>query len=328
MDVREAFSAGWKATAKVNAQKKQRGWKGGGSADPATCSYKIQVDAKFCGGCGKKKSKRGWLIVGEKDRVVDSDGDAARIPPPEVQPPRPMNDLRSSYSMPRSVLGKAGPGAVSLSPTEMIGALDQMSKGDKKALKQMLQEEEDALAWKILDTQRPFLTSTTLAAMASVDRSSSSRNDDQLPMRPHQTVIPPSKKDEYGRDKAKAVRQKELDDFRKGLYEKNVDGHRCIPSTAAPTPNEIQARCKHEFKDLLWTSNTHGHFARCKRCDLQHVLYWRRLHGCGTKRHVRTWRRLAGHLRLPRGGAEPEESRPSFASMWTMGFWWSSLPPV
>ena len=40
-----------------------------------------------------------------------------------------------------------------------------------------------------------------------------------------------------------------------------------------------QARCRHQFADLLWTANQHGHFARCSRCDLKHVIYYSVRHG-------------------------------------------------
>ena len=39
------------------------------------CGYAIQIDAKFCGGCGKKRSKRGWLVVGEKESHVECESD-------------------------------------------------------------------------------------------------------------------------------------------------------------------------------------------------------------------------------------------------------------
>ena len=43
-----------------------------------------------------------------------------------------MRDLRSSYQVPKSSLAKSSPGHVKLSPVEMMGALDSMSKAEKK----------------------------------------------------------------------------------------------------------------------------------------------------------------------------------------------------
>ena len=83
----------------------------------------------------------------------------------------------------------------------------------------------------------------------------------------------PSKKDAQGRDKATAVKKRELEEFKLGLWRQSWNGARTTPSSAAPVPNEAQARCPHRFEDLLWSSNQHGHWARCKRCDLKHVLY-------------------------------------------------------
>ena len=76
--------------------------------------------------------------MGEKESHVKSESDG--LPPPRVHPtPRPMRDLRSSYQVPKSTLGKSSPGHVKLSPMEMMGALDSMSKAEKKALKNALQ---------------------------------------------------------------------------------------------------------------------------------------------------------------------------------------------
>ena len=203
-------------------------------------------------------------------------------------PPRPMR-----VELPKSAVGKTKDDKkLKLKPLEVLGAVDQLSKEEKKALKVILQKDEEEQAWATLRGDCPYVPESRGlayeppprelpgAARASDDRRGS-QGDVQLPHGPGHRgyLVAPSLKDHSGRDKAKAVRQRELEDFRKELYEHQVQGLRCTPSSAAPRPSESQARCHHRYNDLLWTANQHGHFARCSRCDLKHVIYYSVRHG-------------------------------------------------
>ena len=120
---------------------------------------------------------------------------------------------------------------------------------------------------------------------------------------------PPGAKDEKGRDKAKAVKKRELEEFRQVIYRSQCEGGRCVPSTAAPKPTLSQARCVHPYEELVWSANDHGHYARCKRCDLKHILYYSHRHGV---------------LMVGAGGpteddVRPEEAHPFPVSAWAPG---------
>ena len=77
----------------------------------------------------------------------------------------------------------------------------------------------------------------------------------------------------------KPLRDQELKTFRKQLYDSQCKDGRLIPSKAAPTPSETQARCRHPFDSLRWSANQDGHYAKCKDCDLKSCLYWTVKHG-------------------------------------------------
>ena len=66
---------------------------------------------------------------------------------------------------------------------------------------------------------------------------------DQRPVLPKQLthVNPPSSKD----GKPKAVRDRELQDFRDELCARQTHNGRLLPSSAAPTPKEEQSKCLH-----------------------------------------------------------------------------------
>ncbi|CAE7449079.1 TY1B-PR1 [Symbiodinium sp. CCMP2592] len=250
----------------------------GSLSECPNCGHFCEESAAFCAKCGTRLSKRGWTVVNEPEPgTLPSAG-----PSPNPDGTRPM----------RLELPKAK--KVRLKPVEVLGAVDQLSREEKKALKMLLQEEEEVeAAWASLSSQRPFVSESGAAARGSNDfvpplRVTAQpeyedlgrhRDRDQFPLRPRDAPRPPAAKDAEGRDKAKAVKQKELDDFRHDLYARQLQDRRCIPSQAAPRPNEKQARCRHLFGDLLWTANQHGHFARCAKCDLKHVIYYSVRHG-------------------------------------------------
>ena len=55
----------------------------------------------------------------------------------------------------------------------------------------------------------------------------------KVPIQSQEVLAPPE-----GKDKPKPVKEKELDDFRRIVYESQVQGGRIVPSSAAPSPNE------------------------------------------------------------------------------------------
>ena len=77
----------------------------------------------------------------------------------------------------------------------------------------------------------------------------------------------------------KKVKERKLADFRKSLYDEQGDGRRLILPTCAPVPCAAQTRCNPPFDQLRWSANADGHYARCKKCDLKHVIYYHERHG-------------------------------------------------
>ena len=242
------------------------------------CGTPVTVDHKFCPECGMKlQSKRGWLVVdpvGKKGPEVITSTD-------EEPMPRPMRDVRVS----KAALGKT-------SKPDVL---------EKKGLRYLLQaeEEEDGLQRAQLPVPpsgyprqatdmatsstapMPSSTGTAPSPMTTLPTSTtpwpSSAAAAAVPIQP--PLEAPAKKDAKGRNKATAVKKRELEEFKIGLWRQSWNGSRTIPSSAAPVPNEVQARCPHRFEDLLWSSNQHGHWARCKKCDLKHILYHSERHG-------------------------------------------------
>ena len=250
-------------------------------AECPSCGNFCDEEAAFCSKCGARLNKRDWTVVS------DPPSDARTSVP---APPRPMR-----LELPKTAVGKTHEKdkKVKLKPLEVLGAVDKLSKEEKKAIRTLLQEEETEAAWASLETVRPYAheagakSSGDFAPPVRPRPEDERRARDQLPVRPrsdhgavyNEPLRPPGPKDAWGRDKAKAVKQEELDDFRHELHNRQCEGDRCVPSGAAPRPSENQARCRHQFADLLWTANQHGHFARCSRCDLKHVIYYSVRHG-------------------------------------------------
>ena len=263
----------------------------GSMAECPSCGHFCEEEAAFCAKCGTRLSKRGWTVIEEP---------APGTLPGSGVPPDPGASRPMRVEVPKAALAKTTDKdkKVRLKPIEVLGAMDQLSKEEKKPLRTLLQEEETEAAWATLASARPFSLDPESVARGSsdfvplsrrghaVDEQDERQARDQLPLYPGSKaavysgpIQPPPVKDERGRDKAKAVKQKELDDFRRELHARQCEGTRCVPSKAAPRPSEAQARCRHHYQDLLWTANQHGHFARCAKCDLKHVIYYSVRHG-------------------------------------------------
>ncbi|CAE7884506.1 unnamed protein product [Symbiodinium sp. KB8] len=254
--IKEAFAAGWRAK-----QKKDRGWSAPSTRTPSR-------RPKFCGECGHQLvCKRGqWILVDE-----EGDGDSA-FPPPV---PRPMHDERR-YEVSKGALKakKEAEKKVLVSAREALAAVGKMSKEEKKSLKYALAHDELNVP---IPMPEPDFPTTWNRAASSKDHV---RHPDpqQQPVAP-KPLLPPSRRDEEGRDKPTTVRKREMEEFKMELYRRACDGGRCVSFSAASVPTTKQARCRHLFADLLWTSNQHGHYARCEACDLKNVLYCSQRHG-------------------------------------------------
>ena len=236
------------------------------------------------------QSKREWQVVdgaGEDDDLYIQTAGAQA----SDAPPRPMHDVRVS----KGALGKTRDKdtKVKLTPLEALAAVDNMTKEEKKSLRKWLQAEEDEGANTQSNSQLPVAPRSgghaddvraagppfgypPAAAVPWPERDASLR----VPAPPAPRALRlPVRKDDRGRDKAKAVLQREMEEFRQALWERSWNGQRTLPSSAAPVASVSQARCPHRFEDLIFSGNQHAHWARCKRCDLKHVLYFSERHG-------------------------------------------------
>ena len=94
-----------------------------------SCEQPVSVNSKFCQECGAKlHSKRAWLGPGQDSSVATD----------EEQPPRPMRDIR----LPKSALDKSSKSdrVMKVKAPEVLAAVDNFTKEDKKALKHLVQK--------------------------------------------------------------------------------------------------------------------------------------------------------------------------------------------
>lgn len=202
-----------------------------------------------------------------------------------VEEPTPF-----SFNMPkermRDVLGgeprRRDGDQVRLSPRSLMTTLPEMSKEEKKRLKDALQRDEEAEAWRSLERHRALLHEMHQdsrheeggyhrSPMSGVSRGS----DDQRPIIPMaKPLLQPPKG-----DKPRPVKERELQEFREGLIARQWKDGKLRPSEASPMPTESQARCCHPPNRLRWTANGEGHQARCRVCDLKNVIYFSTRHG-------------------------------------------------
>ena len=197
-------------------------------------------------------------------------------------------------AVPSSSASAKGHGSVKLHSKELLAALPNLSKEDKKNLQKALKEDEEKQAYKDLQFAEEYLpwmaqgfsypdffnqrkpkeegpywsTEAVAARQAARAQASSSTTSSQGPVTPEPR---PPKKEE---DVPKAVRDKELKVFRKQLYTAQLQNGRLVPSKAAPIPTERQAQCNHAFESLRWSANQEGHYAKCTDCSLRSVIYW------------------------------------------------------
>ena len=256
-----------------------------------TCRFPVREVDRFCSRCGTRvpgdarmTDKRQWKIITEEDDVETitsssvSDGERAK------QYPIRKGTLREAAQI--SSKPEDDEQKVKVTAEEMLAALPKMSRDEKRALKHRLLKEEEQTAWETYCRHR---AEWEYAVGQDEDgRPSGIRGSEDTSQRP----IPPPQAFAAAKSRAqgymtdardpsipKKVKERKLADFRKSLYDEQWDGKRLIPSTCAPVPSATQTRCNHPFDQLRWSANADGHYARCKKCDLKHVIYYHERHG-------------------------------------------------
>ena len=267
---------------------------GGGDSQCPQCHWPILETAKFCGECGyalhpDERMSRQPKRQGDEDGWEEVDG------PPERFGFQVKKNTLTGAKPKATPKALVPPGHVRLQGQELLAALPNMTKEEKKALQAALQDEDDKdiekrrqlyknlmAEWSHYDDYEPTARelfpddpdSTRFEAWQARRKGYADQDPSAAASGSQMPVAPAPKQ-----DKPKAVKEKELLQFRRGLYEQQLRHNRCIPSTAASWPNDEQNRCPHHFDDLKWSANAEGHFARCRACDLKHVIYYSNRHG-------------------------------------------------
>ena len=140
-----------------------------------------------------------------------------------------------------------------MTAAEALAALPKMTKKEKRELMKWLKA--DQVKEELIPTPKPTLQSPYPGFTA---------NEPEPP----------------GHDLPESLRKKKMEVFRRELYNARVDKHgKLKPSEGAPFPNEEQRHCHHPWGQLKWMANQHGHYARCRVCNLKNVICWHEQHG-------------------------------------------------
>ena len=155
---------------------------------------------------------------------------------------------------------------VSLTAAETLQALEGMTAKEKKEIRKALQAQEDdfvprqsstalsselrldyefgGYSGRVGEPQSYFMGQYEVDQMRSGQKGYPVASG-QLPLRarPKLEIVAPSQTDERGREKATAVKKRELEEFRRSLYEQAWDGRRVKPSSAAPVPTDGSTSC-------------------------------------------------------------------------------------
>ena len=158
---------------------------------------------------------------------------------------------------------------------EMLTMLPYLDKEEKRQLYRALkrEQEEEELKHFRHDYDREMVKRSGdrkggYSAAAAAPRSSTAASDARGSAEPPPPMPEP-------------VRKKKLKEFRWHLYEASLDQKgRCKPSEASDFPiNKDQEVCKHPFERLAWSANQSAHWASCRACGLEKVLYYSHEHG-------------------------------------------------
>lgn len=274
------------------------------------CRWPTYMAAKYCAQCGSPmkndermpEGKRPWLVLGsdeEESEEIYSSGSSGK---------KKEAEKMKSYQMKKGLIKQAAgqdrdekedEELIKASPEEVLASLPQMSRAEKKAIKDLLIREEDDLAFKSLERHR-ILQEELIeeARTARRERASSSNTYHAAPASGQQPFSPPQRRQpsppvpstktgvlegymETARrkDVPRKIKERMLDEFRRELYARAFNRGRLTPSSCAPPASEVQIHCKHPFERLRWSSNGDGHYASCKDCQLKNVIYFSERHG-------------------------------------------------
>ena len=248
------------------------------------CRWVLAPTARFCQQCGVPVPQDERMSRSKRERRSDEDDDRWDLVG-EAEPFTfgvPKERVRSLLGGGSRVERSEGD-HIRLSPRSLMTTLPEMSKDEKKRLKDALQRDEESEAWRSLERHRVLLQEMEQEArhggevgyhrtpMSGVSRGS----DDQRPIIPMaKPLLQPPKG-----DKPRPVKERELQEFREALIARQWKNGKLRPSEASPVPTELQARCDHPPDRLRWTANGEGHQARCRACDLKNVIYFSTRHG-------------------------------------------------
>ena len=250
------------------------------------CDAVVRDADRFCSSCGvslavermtDKLQKRGNILLeyassegeGENDaaasvrtwRTSEGSQEVATGDEPPTTIPIPLYAAQKAAGVRKSFDGYS---QIEVKPVEAVAALEFMSKEEKRAVRDHLRREGFTSS-----RSTPAVKSTPMPPSSRVAQGSSASSS---------TMPRPPESPADGRPKA--VLRKERDAFRWELYAARVDRKgKLTPSDGASRATELQLACFHPWEKLVWSANQHGHFARCRDCDLKNVLVWHERHG-------------------------------------------------
>ena len=259
------------------------------------CTAEVKDTDRFCSSCGMSLAAR--MVDAEKRHreaisLVSEDEDEGFTMVKEDKIPIP----RRAAAQAAGVTVKTEVTTTDVTPIEAMAAVPFMSNSERKALMRRLKKEEEAQRPReeepsVEDIQRlrrsedlkrteGLMSEVNLRGYASEGERWAHRTSggarastDVAPGRSLTTLTPPTK------ELPEPVKKRQLDEFRWNLYNERIHKGRLVPSEAAPLPNQEQKACPHPWNRLRWSANQHGHFARCRACDLKNVLCWHERHG-------------------------------------------------
>ena len=251
------------------------------------CGHVVKSEDRFCAGCGVS------LAV-----MRMTDQDKRRAPSTEV--------VSSDDEFTKVDEEPKNPQRVSVSTVALKQAVGIAVKDSDKGKQKYVTAEEASLALPYLDKDERRRIKSLLLAMDVRERfnlEEPGQSAQQMPVVPRRPNPPAPGRDlttldPTAAEKPSAVKARELEEFRRRLYDERVGKNgKLKPSEGSPLPNQEQKECPHPWNRLRWSANQHGHFARCRACDLKNVLCWHERHGSYVAEEPED-----GQEYLPRGG--------------------------
>ena len=247
------------------------------------CQEVVRSTDKFCPDCGVSLAVVRMTDV-PKRRATAATEQVVDLIEDEGWERVQDDDKKGKIPVPTKALAAAAgrrckeePGLKEVTIPEAVAAVSYMSKSEKKQLMRELQENDERMCrtcgrlgheerlcplrdGRGYSPPRPPLERARASTEVAPGRS-------QTTLRPPTTDLP------------EAVKKRQLEEFRRALYDERCHKGRLSPSEGAPLPTDAQRDCPHPWSRLRWSANQHGHFARCRGCDLKNVLCWHERHG-------------------------------------------------